>query len=90
MLFEARFLLYDLTSTYSDPLFEDKHRYSRDKRPDCVQVVVALDARGLSAGLRGDAIPPTALTEFLEKIERQYGRRVMHSRRGDAGPDARG
>jgi len=41
-------LLYDLTSTYfeSDPPFpeEDKRKfgYSRDKRPDCVQVVIAL------------------------------------------------
>jgi hypothetical protein len=49
-LFNARFdvLLYDLTSTYfeSDPPFPqgDKRRYgySRDKRPDCVQVVIAL------------------------------------------------
>ena len=46
-LFDARFdvLLYDLTSTYfeSDPPFEGKRRfgYSRDKRPDCVQVVIA-------------------------------------------------
>ena len=47
-MFDARFdvLLYDLTSTYfeSDPPFDDKRRfgYSRDKRPDCVQVVIAL------------------------------------------------
>jgi len=49
-LFNAKFgvLLYDLTSTYceSDPPFgqEDKRKfgYSRDKRPDCVQVVIAL------------------------------------------------
>ena len=49
-LFGADFdvLLYDLTSTYceSDPPFpeEDKRKfgYSRDKRSDCVQVVVAL------------------------------------------------
>ena len=40
--------LYDLTSTYfeSDPPLddEDKRRYgySRDHRPDCVQVVIAL------------------------------------------------
>jgi hypothetical protein len=48
--FNARFevLLYDLTSTYfeSNPPFgeEDKrrHGYSRDKRSDCVQVVIAL------------------------------------------------
>ncbi len=49
-LFGARFdvLLYDLTSTYfeSEPPAEetDKRRYgySRDKRSDCVQVVIAL------------------------------------------------
>ena len=48
--FGAKFdvLLYDLTSTYfeSDPPFPegDKRRfgYSRDKRPDCVQVIIAL------------------------------------------------
>src|SRR5580704_14156112 len=47
-LFGARFevLLYDLTSTYfeSDPPFEETDKrqfgYSRDKRPDCVQVVI--------------------------------------------------
>ena len=47
-LFDARFdvLLYALTSTCSesDPPFEDKRQfgYSRDKRSDCVQVVIAL------------------------------------------------
>ncbi len=49
-LFGAKFdvLLYDLTSTYfeSDPPFPagDPRRfgYSRDKRPDCVQVIIAL------------------------------------------------
>jgi hypothetical protein len=49
-MFNARFdiLLYDLTSTYfeADPPFAegDKRRYgySRDHRPDCVQVVIAL------------------------------------------------
>jgi len=49
-LFGTRFdvLLYDLTSTYfeSNPPFPegDKRRfgYSRDKRPDCVQVIIAL------------------------------------------------
>ena len=47
-LFDTRFevLLYDLTSTYfeSDPPFQGKRRfgYSRDKRNDCVQVIIAL------------------------------------------------
>ena len=46
LFFGARFdvLLYDLTSSYfeSDPPFEDKRQfgYSRDKRSDCVQVVI--------------------------------------------------
>ena len=47
-MFQADFdvLLYDLTSTYfeCDPpeAGKRKHGYSRDKRPDCVQVVIAL------------------------------------------------
>jgi hypothetical protein len=49
-LFNARFdvLLYDLTSTYfeADPPFREgdkrRHGYSRDHRPDCVHVVIAL------------------------------------------------
>ena len=49
-LFNASFdvLLYDLTSTYfeADPPFPEgdkrQHGYSRDHRPDCVQVVIAL------------------------------------------------
>jgi hypothetical protein len=49
-LFNATYevLLYDLTSTYfeSDPPLEDddkrRHGYSRDHRPDCVQIVIAL------------------------------------------------
>lgn len=47
-LFDVKFdvLLYDLTSTYfeSDPSEGSKKKfgYSRDKRPDCVQVVIAL------------------------------------------------
>jgi hypothetical protein len=48
-LFDAHFdvLLYDLTSTYfeSDPREREglrRYGYSRDKRPDCLQVVIAL------------------------------------------------
>jgi hypothetical protein len=56
-------LLYDLTSTYfeSDPPHDDHDKrcfgYSRDKRSDCVQVVIALvvgDAPRFSVGLRSD------------------------------------
>ncbi len=86
-LFNARFevLLYDLTSTYfeSDPPFAegDKRRYgySRDKRPDCVQVVIALivTPEGFPIAyevLAGNTSDKTTLADFLKKIEDQYGK----------------
>jgi hypothetical protein len=85
-LFNAKFdvLLYDLTSTYfeSDPPFpeEDKRKfgYSRDKRSDCVQVVIALivTPEGFPLGyevMPGNTSDKTTLKAFLEKIEKQYG-----------------
>jgi hypothetical protein len=86
-LFNASFevLLYDLTSTYFEskpPLAEeDKRRfgYSRDKRSDCVQVVIALivTPQGFPLAyevLAGNTSDKTTLREFLQKIERQYGK----------------
>jgi len=86
-LFNAKFevLLYDLTSTYfeSDPPFpeEDKRRYgySRDKRSDCVQVVIALivTPEGFPLAyevLSGNTSDKTTLADFLRKIEDQYGK----------------
>src|ERR671925_1493616 len=86
-LFQAKFdvLLYDLTSTYfeSDPPNspKDKRRYgySRDKRSDCVQVVIALivTPEGFPLGyevLAGNTSDKTTLREFLHKIETQYGK----------------
>lgn len=86
-LFNAKFevLLYDLTSTYfeSQPPFpeEDKRKfgYSRDKRPDCVQVVIALivTPEGFPLAyevMRGNTSDKTTLKDFLKKIEAQYGR----------------
>jgi transposase len=86
-LFNARFevLLYDLTSTYfeSDPPFPegDKRRYgySRDKRPDCVQVVIALivTPEGFPLAyevLAGHTSDTTTLADFLKRIEQQYGK----------------
>jgi transposase len=86
-LFNARFevLLYDLTSTYfeSDPPFPegDKRRYgySRDKRSDCVQVVIALivTPEGFPLAyevLAGNTSDKTTLADFLQKIEDQYGK----------------
>ena len=84
-LFQAEFevLLYDLTSTYfeCDPPARGKRRfgYSRDKRPDCVQVIIALVVTpdGLPLAyevMAGNTSEKTTLKAFLEKIERQYGR----------------
>ena len=84
-LFDARFdvLLYDLTSTYfeSDPPFDDKRRfgYSRDKRSDCVQVVIALIVTPDGFPLAYEVMPgnttdQTTLAGFLKQIEQQYGR----------------
>jgi transposase len=77
-------LLYDLTSTYfeSDPPFAegDKRRYgySRDHRPDCVQVVIALivTPEGLPLTyevLAGNTADNTTLPQFLAHIEARYG-----------------
>jgi len=86
-LFNASFdvLLYDLTSTYfeSDPPLDEedkrRHGYSRDHRPDCVQVVIALvvTPEGFPLAyevLAGNTADSTTLKEFLARIERQYGR----------------
>ena len=83
-LFEAEFdvLLYDLTSTYfeCDPPDEGKRKfgYSRDKRSDCVQVVIALivtpDGFPLAYEVMdGNTSDKTTLKAFLAKIEAQYG-----------------
>lgn len=86
-LFNAKFdvLLYDLTSSYfeSNPPFAEgdkrKFGYSRDKRPDCVQVVIALivTPEGFPLAyevLAGNTSDKTTLKAFLEKIEKQYGK----------------
>jgi len=84
-LFNPRFdiLLYDLTSTYfeSDPPDEGKRRYgySRDKRPDCVQVVIALIVTPEGFPLTYEVMPGntsdrSTLADFLKHIEDQYGK----------------
>ena len=86
-LFAAGFevLLYDLTSTYfeSPPPDDDndkrRHGYSRDKRRDCVQVVIALivTAEGFPLAyevLPGNTSDKTTLPDMLRKIEAQYGK----------------
>jgi hypothetical protein len=96
-LFNASFdvLLYDLTSTYfeADPPFPEgdkrRHGYSRDHRPDCVQVVIALvlTPEGLPLAyevLPGNTADNTTLRGFLHRIEVQYGkaRRIWLMDRG--------
>ena len=97
-LFNVEFdvLLYDLTSTYFEVNAADlpegttrRHGYSRDKRPDCPQVVIALvvTPEGLPLAyevLPGNTADSKTLRLFLASIERQYGkaRRVWVMDRG--------
>jgi transposase len=83
-LFKPRFevLLYDLTSTYfeSNPPFNDKRQfgYSRDKRGDCVQVVIALIVTPEGFPLAYEVLPGNTqdkqtLKGMLEHIGKCYG-----------------
>src|SRR5687768_8196534 len=85
-LFGARYevVLYDLTSTYFEcdvPVDETDPRrfgYSRDRRGDCVQVVVALviTPEGLPLAYEmfpGNTADKTTLQEMLATIRRRYG-----------------
>lgn len=86
LLFNASYdvLLYDLTSTYFEcdvPEHEGLRRfgYSRDRRPDCVQVVIALivTPEGFPVAyevMPGNTSDKTTLPDFLRKIESQYGK----------------
>src|ERR1700687_301320 len=94
-LFQADFevLLYDLTSTYFEGEMEEnpkaKRGYSRDSRPDCLQVVIALvvtpDGFPLAYEVMdGNTSEHKTLRPFLEHIEKTYGkaRRVWVMDRG--------
>ena len=94
-LFAAEFdlLLYDLTSTYVEGAAEQnpkaKYGYSRDGRPDCKQVVIALvmTPTGLPLAyevMDGNTSDKSTLRGFLDKIESMYGqaRRVWLMDRG--------
>jgi transposase len=85
-LFRARFevLLYDLTSTYFEcdadlePTGLKRFGYSRDKRPDCVQVIIALvvTPEGFPLAydvMAGNTADNTTLEGFVQKIQDQYG-----------------
>ena len=86
-------LLYDLTSTYFEGEMEQnpkaKRGYSRDKRPDCLQLVIALvitpDGFPLAYEvMNGNTSDRKTLRGFLKKIEDTYGkaRRVWVMDRG--------
>jgi transposase len=85
-LFSVRYevLLYDLTSTYfecdvpEDPNDPRRFGHSRDRRSDCVQVVIALvvTPEGLPLAyemLPGNTSDKTTLRDMLEKVRSRYG-----------------
>lgn len=96
-LFNASFdvLLYDLTSTYFET-DEDRgeadlrqYGYSRDKRGDCRQVVIALivTPEGFPLSyevMSGNTADSTTLGDFLDRIGQRYGqaRRIWVMDRG--------
>ncbi len=94
-LFRAEFdvLLYDLTSSYvegaaeKDPMM--RRGYSRDHRPDCKQVVIALivNVEGFPLSYEtfdGNRSDVTTVETVLRMVERKYGkaRRVWVFDRG--------
>lgn len=94
-LFGAQFdvLLYDLTSSYVEGAAEGnrlmRRGYSRDHRPDCKQLVIALvvNSEGFPFSYEvfdGNRADVTTLETILRVIERKYGkaRRVWVFDRG--------
>lgn len=84
-LFAADFevLLYDLTSTYFEGQMEQnpkaKRGYSRDHRPDCLQLVIAVvvtpDGFPLAYEvMNGNTSDRTTLRGFLKQMEDTYGK----------------
>ncbi len=79
---EYDLLLYDVTSTYFEGESESnelaQRGYSRDHRPDCKQVCIALvvSREGLPLGYEvfaGNRADVTTVEDIVEKIEGQYG-----------------
>jgi len=84
-------LLYDLTSTYFEGQMEEapkaKYGYSRDRRSDCRQVVIALvlSAEGFPLAyevMPGNTSDRTTLKAFLQKTQYGQARRVWIMDRG--------
>jgi len=79
---EYDLLLYDVTSTYFEGQAERNPQaqrgYSRDQRPECKQVCIALvvSRDGLPLGYEvfaGNRADVTTVEEIVQKIEDQYG-----------------
>lgn len=98
-LFELDYdlLLYDVTSTYfegvADPSIA-KRGYSRDHRPDCVQVNIALvvTREGMPLGYEifpGNRVDVTTVEEIVAAMEARFGKanRVWVMDRGMASAD---
>jgi len=94
-LFGASFdvLLYDLTSTYfegqAEAVPKARRGYSRDHRPDCKQLLIALivSAEGLPLTYEifpGNRLDRSTLSQVLDAVENKYGkaRRVWVFDRG--------
>ncbi|MGH2519553.1 MAG: IS1634 family transposase, partial [Chloroflexota bacterium] len=84
-LFEAQFdvLLYDLTSSYVEGAAEKnplmQRGYSRDHRPDCKQLVIALvvNVEGFPLSYEtfdGNRADVSSLEAVVRMVERKYGR----------------
>ena len=79
---EYDLLLYDVTSTYFEGMGDPeicKRGYSRDHRPDCVQVNVALvvTREGIPLGYEifaGNISDVDTVEEIVEKMESRYGK----------------
>jgi transposase len=80
---DARLFLYDLTSTYFEGLCgqnpQAQRGYSRDRRPDCKQVVVGLvlDRDGFPKAhevFEGNRPDRTTVPQMLEALEERVGR----------------
>jgi len=79
---EYDLLLYDVTSTYFEGLAEAnplaQRGYSRDHRPDCKQVCIALvvTRSGIPLGYEvfpGNRVDVTTVEEIVETMESRYG-----------------
>jgi transposase len=80
---EYEILLYDMTSTYFEGQCrrnpQAKRGYSRDHRPDCLQVCIALivTTDGMPVGYEvfdGNRSDSTTVEEIVEIIEKKYGK----------------